>query len=140
MTEGRVPQDDSRFRGASGECAENPNPTGKSGLSGQETLNHARRRPDSKHMSDSDREPLAHAPSWSRTIVYHASRDALGPKTDVILSRLGYQMLLPETFEEMREEHPELELRLRVAPSRQLLDELEAGELDVVVCVVVGKL
>ena len=34
-----------------------------------------------------------------------------------------------------REEHPDLELRLRVAPSGSLLDDLGAGDLDVVVCV-----
>ncbi|MEM9178030.1 MAG: PilZ domain-containing protein [Myxococcota bacterium] len=76
-------------------------------------------------MSDSAQEPLAQAPCWSRTIVYHASRDALGPKTDVILSRLGYQMLLPETFEATRAEHPDLEAELLVVDERRL-DEAEA--------------
>lgn len=80
-------------------------------------------------MSESLREPLAQAPTWSRTIVYHASRDALGPKTDVILSRLGYQMLLPETFESMRETRPELEAELLVIDERRI-EEVEAYRTD----------
>ncbi len=80
-------------------------------------------------MSESLREPLAQAPTWSRTIVYHASRDALGPKTDVILSRLGYQMLLPETFEAMREEHPDLVAEMLVVDERRL-EESEAYRQD----------
>ena len=42
-----------------------------------------------------DTSDLPEGSSSKRIIVYHASKDALGPKTDVILSRLGYQMLLP---------------------------------------------
>ncbi|MCR9095503.1 MAG: PilZ domain-containing protein [bacterium] len=80
-------------------------------------------------MSGSLREPLAQAPTWSRTIVYHASRDALGPKTDVILSRLGYQMLLPETFESMRAKHPELEAELLVIDERRI-EEADAYRGD----------
>lgn len=39
------------------------------------------------------------------------------------------------TLRELRATHPDLQLRLRVAPSGQLLDALVAGELDIVVCV-----
>jgi len=80
-------------------------------------------------MPDPRRESLAQAPTWSRTIVYHASRDALGPKTDVILSRLGYQMLLPETFEALREEHPELAAEMLVVDDRRL-DEADDYRTD----------
>ncbi len=41
----------------------------------------------------------------------------------------------PEVLRRFRIDHPELEFRLRVAPSAQLLDELESGELDFIVCV-----
>ena len=43
-----------------------------------------------------------------RTIVQHASRDALAPSTGEMLSRLGYRILLPEDFDEMRESRPDL--------------------------------
>lgn len=71
-------------------------------------------------MPDRPEAPLAQAPTWSRTIVYHASRDALGPMTDVILSRLGYQMLLPETFEAMRADRPDLVAEMLVVDERRL--------------------
>ncbi len=41
----------------------------------------------------------------------------------------------PELLRRFRTDHPELEFRLRVAPSAQLLDELESGVLDLIVCV-----
>ncbi len=41
----------------------------------------------------------------------------------------------PAVLHRFREEHPDLQLRLRVAPSGELLDQLEAGTLDLVVCV-----
>jgi len=41
----------------------------------------------------------------------------------------------PTVLHRFREGHPDLELRLRVAPSGSLLDDLVAGDLDVVVCV-----
>ena len=41
----------------------------------------------------------------------------------------------PSVLRRFREEHPDLELMLRVAPSGALLDDLVAGELDLVVCV-----
>jgi DNA-binding transcriptional LysR family regulator len=41
----------------------------------------------------------------------------------------------PEQLGRFRAGHPDVDLRLRVAPSAQLLDLLVAGELDLVVCV-----
>ena len=43
-----------------------------------------------------------------RTILFHASRDALGPLTDVILAKLGYPIVLPDVFEVMRAKDPDL--------------------------------
>lgn len=40
-----------------------------------------------------------------------------------------------QTLRRFRDDHPGLRLRLRVAPSGDLLDELTAGALDLVVCV-----
>jgi hypothetical protein len=73
-------------------------------------------------MSANDTPPAP--PAWKRTIVYHASREALGPRTDVILSRLGYQMLLPETLRALQVDHPELRAELRVIDERRLEDVL----------------
>ncbi len=41
----------------------------------------------------------------------------------------------PDVLRRYRSDHPEVDLRLRVAPSGELLDLLVAGELDLVVCV-----
>ncbi len=41
----------------------------------------------------------------------------------------------PDVLRRYRSDHPEVDLRLRVAPSSELLDLLVAGELDLVVCV-----
>lgn len=41
----------------------------------------------------------------------------------------------PDELRAFRADHPHLDLRLSVGPSAQLLDDLEAGILDVVVCV-----
>lgn len=69
-------------------------------------------------------------PSRKRTIVYHASKDALGPMTDVILSRLGYQMLLPDTFSEMRVLNPSLSADMLLVDERRLVEALAAEEED----------
>jgi hypothetical protein len=63
--------------------------------------------------------------SWNRTIVYHAPHEALGPMTDVILSRLGYQMVLPETFQRLKEGNPDLRAELLLVDERRL-DEIES--------------
>jgi DNA-binding transcriptional LysR family regulator len=41
----------------------------------------------------------------------------------------------PDQLRRYRSEHPDVDLRLRVAPSAQLLELLVAGDLDLVVCV-----
>lgn len=65
-------------------------------------------------MEASQSQALDAPPTWKRTIVYHAEPDALDERTDQILSRLGYQMLLPETFDTLRSRHPELRAELLV--------------------------
>ena len=42
-----------------------------------------------------------------RTIVQHASRDALDTKTAQMLSRLGYRILMPDDLAELRLIAPE---------------------------------
>jgi len=59
-------------------------------------------------------------------IVCHAPVDALGPKTDLILSRLGYRMVLPETFERLRGEDPGVEADLMLVDERRLSEILES--------------
>lgn len=41
----------------------------------------------------------------------------------------------PEQLRCFRQEHPDVEMSLRVSPSAQLIDQLVGGELDLVVCV-----
>lgn len=69
-------------------------------------------------------------PPWNRTIVYHASRDALGPKTDVILSRLGYQMVLPETFAQLKAANPDLRIDLLLVDERRLEEVAGTGDRE----------
>jgi hypothetical protein len=61
-------------------------------------------------------------PARTRNILLHASRDALGPMTDVILAKLGYPIVLPEDFAVMRAEQPDLR------PDMLLVDERRLGE------------
>ena len=42
---------------------------------------------------------------------------------------------VPHVLRQMREEHPDVDLLLRVAPSASLLDDLRDGEIDLAVCV-----
>lgn len=60
------------------------------------------------------------APSWNRTIVYHASRDALNSKTTLILDRLGYHLVSPEDWKELREAQPERRVELLLVDERRL--------------------
>lgn len=71
---------------------------------------------------------MQEAPLWKRTIVCHASVDALGPKTDPILSRLGYRMMLPETFERLRTEDSGINADLMLVDERRLADFLDSNE------------
>lgn len=61
-------------------------------------------------------------PACARNILLHASRDALGPMTDVILAKLGYSIVVPEDFEVMRAGSPDLR------PDLLLVDERRLGE------------
>ena len=63
--------------------------------------------------------------------------------TDVILSRLGYQMLMPETYQSLRAEHPELRAELLLVDERRF-DEVESyqeeeGEARIPVVLLSGK-
>ena len=77
-----------------------------------------------------DTSDLPEGSSSKRIIVYHASKDALGPRTDVILSRLGYQMLSPETFSEMCASNPSVTADLLLVDERRLDETLAAEEDD----------
>ncbi len=81
-------------------------------------------------MSESRTPLVSNQPAWNRTIVYHASRDALGPMTDVILSRLGYQMVLPETFARLQVENPDLHADLLLVDERRIEEVVESGECE----------
>ena len=76
-------------------------------------------------------------PVWKHTILYHAARDALSPRTDAILRRLGYQLLLPETLERLRAEHPTLRAEMRVVDERRL-DDLDADD-DLPIVLLTGQ-
>jgi hypothetical protein len=60
----------------------------------------------------------------TRTILLHASRDALAPMTDVILSKLGYAILPPDRFASRREADPD------ACADLLLVDERRLGEVD----------
>lgn len=76
-------------------------------------------------MPDVPEEPFR-----KRTIVCHASKEALGSMTDVILSRLGYQMLLPETFLQLCAADPSLVADLLLVDERRLVETVAAEEDD----------
>jgi hypothetical protein len=59
-------------------------------------------------------------PARARNILLHASRDALGPMTDVILAKLGYTIVLPEDFEVMRAENSDLRADMLLVDERRL--------------------
>jgi hypothetical protein len=78
-------------------------------------------------MSEAISAPGSDSPLRGRTILYYASSDALGPMTDVILARLGYQIVLPEAFETLRAEKPDLQADLLLVDERRLPEV--AGEM-----------
>jgi hypothetical protein len=82
-------------------------------------------------------------PLWKRMIVCHAPVDALGPKTDLILSRLGYRLVLPETFDSLRSREPAVKADVMLVDERRLsafLEEsLETDEATVPIVVLTGK-
>ena len=65
-----------------------------------------------------------------RNIIYHASSDALGPKTDVLLGRFGYQMHLPAIFARMSAADPNLVADLLLVDERRLGETLASEEDD----------
>ncbi len=73
---------------------------------------------------------MSENPFLNRIILYHASRDALGPWPDLILSRLGYQLVLPETFSEMSAADPLLKVDLLLVDERRLAEAVAAGDDD----------
>lgn len=79
-------------------------------------------------MSEAISAPRSDSPLRGRTILYYASSDALGPMTDVILSRLGYEVVLPEGFEKLRAEKPDLQADLLLVDERRLPEV--ADEID----------
>ncbi|MBW2426705.1 MAG: PilZ domain-containing protein [Deltaproteobacteria bacterium] len=65
---------------------------------------------------------MEHAPE-SRLIVFHASKDAFAPKTPEILSRLGYEIVSPEDWEQGD--------RAEVRPDLLLIDERRLVEAEI---------
>jgi hypothetical protein len=65
-----------------------------------------------------------------RTIVYHAPKEALGPRTDVILGRLGYRIFSPETLSELRTSEPSLTVDLLLVDDRRLAEVVTAEEAE----------
>ena len=78
-----------------------------------------------------------------RTIVQHASRDALAPSTAMMLSRLGYRILMPEDFDEMREASPDLTPDLLLVDERRLAEvaaqEESSSEKPVPIILLCGR-
>ncbi len=112
-----------------------PIPTGKRPVRGAHASIGSSNRPIRLHMDDFDRvqrarddagvgglDPASRVGGRARTIVYFASQEALGPMTDVLLSRLGYEMLSPELFERVRHERPGTRIEMFVVDERRVAD------------------
>lgn len=66
-----------------------------------------------------------------RSILYHASQDALGPKTREILGRLGYDIVDPADWDARLERNPELRPDLLLVDDRRLVEaEIHDDEGD----------
>lgn len=74
---------------------------------------HARPTPNPSSAGNPTATPV-------RTMLLHAPQDALAPMTEVILAKLGYAIVGPETFEAMRSESPDLTPDLLVIDERRL--------------------
>ncbi len=77
-----------------------------------------------------------------RTILFYASRDALGPLTDVILAKLGYPIVLPDAFEVMRAKDPDLRPDMLLVDERRLgetADYEEDGEREIPIVLLTGQ-
>jgi hypothetical protein len=70
---------------------------------------------------------MQEVPPWKRLIVCDAPNGALGPQTDVILSRLGYRMVLPATFEQLRGEDAAVAADLMLVDERRLSSFLDSN-------------
>jgi len=78
----------------------------------------------------------------SRTILLHASRDVLAPMTDVILARLGYSIVVPESFEVMRVENPSLRADMLLVDERRLVEASmysDDGEGEIPIVLLTGQ-
>jgi len=93
-------------------------------------------------MSESISAPRPGPLSRNRTIVFHAAPDALGAMTEVILSRLGYQLVLPETFALLKAENRDLRADLLLVDERRLEevveDEERHGEVRIPILLLTG--
>jgi len=67
---------------------------------------------------------------WKRTIVYHGSKEALGPATDVRLSRLGYRMVDPEAFVQRQQDNPDSIADLLVVDDRRVEEARAAHDSE----------
>ncbi len=84
--------------------------------------------------------PTPTAPS--RTILFHASRDALAPMTDVILAKLGYSIVVPESFASLRAENPDLVPDMLLVDERRLAEataDLDEGGTDLPIVLLTGQ-
>jgi hypothetical protein len=78
----------------------------------------------------------------SRMILLHASRDALAPMTDVILAKLGYSIVLPESLEGLRAENPELDPDVLLVDERRLVEAAaygDEGENEIPIVLLTGQ-
>lgn len=60
--------------------------------------------------------------SAKRTIIYDAPSESLGPRTEVILARLGYPLVSADEFEAARQRAPDLRADLMLIDERRLDD------------------
>lgn len=67
-----------------------------------------------------DTHPIAAA--QSRTLVLHAPQDAFAPMTEVILAKLGYAIVTPQTLEDLRVDAPDRRVDLMLVDERRLAD------------------
>jgi hypothetical protein len=90
-------------------------------------------------MQSIDRAPDLSA--RSRTIVYDASQDAFGPRTETILGRLGYSMLRPEVLCALQLEEPDTKADLRIVDERRLGSVLAESddEKDLPIILLTGR-
>ncbi len=78
----------------------------------------------------------------TRMILLHAAREALAPMTDVILAKLGYAIVDPGDFEQMRSEQPELGPDMLLVDERRLVEATtwsEDGDGEVPIVLLTGQ-